>query len=66
MNININVVKCQFGSINHINFHKHREDESNGGFTNIHSNLDLMRVSEMAYTKSRMSLDLSKCKQSGL
>ena len=31
----------------------------------LHSNLNLMRVSGMAYIKSKMSLDLSKCKQSG-
>ena len=31
----------------------------------LHSNLDLMRVSGMAYTKSRLTLDFSKCKQSG-
>ena len=32
-------------------------------FIFIHSNLDLMRVSGMAYIKSRISLDLSECKQ---
>ena len=31
----------------------------------IHSNLDLARVSGMAYTRSRFTLKLSKCKQSG-
>ena len=31
----------------------------------LHLNLDLMRVSGMAYTKSRMFIDHSKCKQSG-
>ena len=31
----------------------------------IHSSLDLMKVSGIAYIKSRMSLDLSKCKPSG-
>ena len=31
----------------------------------IHPNLDLVRVSGMAYTKSRLTLKLSKCKQSG-
>ena len=31
----------------------------------LHSNRDLMRVSGMAYAKSRLTLDLSKCKQSG-
>ena len=31
----------------------------------LHSNLDLVRVSGMVYTKSRLTLKLSKCKQSG-
>ena len=31
----------------------------------VHSHLDLIRVSGMAYTKSRLTFDLSKCKQSG-
>ena len=40
-------------------------NETIDGWKCVHSNLDLMRVSGMAYTKSRLTLDLSKRKQSG-
>ena len=46
-------------------FSTHLYGKSKLQFFYIHSNLDLMRVLGMSYTKSRLTLDLSKCKQSG-